>query len=172
MHDQRFRDLNLSFEPPVTDAVTVATNGINYLFLCASGVASHAGSAPEQGRNAVIELAHQLLQLNDLGDPDKGTTVNWTVVRGGERRNVIPANAAAEGDMGYSDYDELERVIADANRFVEKRLIADTSVAFELQRGRPPLPPNPASERLAKLATDVYAFTGRNRWSVPSAPTT
>jgi glutamate carboxypeptidase len=155
------QDYVLSFEPPDTDAVTIATNGINYLFLRVSGIASHAGSAPEQGRNAVIELAHQLLQLNDLGDQDKGTTVNWTVVRGGERRNVIPASATAEGDMRYSDYGELERVTADANRIIDKRLVADTSVVFELQRGRPPLPPNPASKRLAKIAAEVYSFTGR-----------
>jgi glutamate carboxypeptidase len=30
-----------------------------------------------------MELAHQLLQLKDLGDPAKGTTVNWTVVQAG-----------------------------------------------------------------------------------------
>lgn len=155
------QDYVLSFEPPDTDAVTVATNGINYLFLRVEGVASHAGSAPEQGRNAVIELAHQLLQLNDLDDPGKGTTVNWTVVKGGERRNVIPANAVAEGDMRYSHYSELERVTADANRVIANRLIADTTVAFELQRGRPPLPPNPGSQRLAETAARVYAAIGR-----------
>lgn len=155
------QDYVLSFEPPETDDVTVATNGINYLFLKTTGVASHAGSAPEQGRNAITELAHQLLQLNDLGDPEKGTTVNWTIVKGGTRRNIIPAEADAEGDMRYSDYGEIDRVTADVERISRNRLIPDTGVEFRIERGRPPLPRNNASEQLAAVAQKVYEATGR-----------
>jgi glutamate carboxypeptidase len=154
-------DYVLSYEPPETDAVTIATNGINYLFLDVQGRASHAGSAPEQGRNAIIELAYQLLRLDDLGNPETGTTVNWTIVDGGERRNIIPASARAEGDMRYSDFNEIERVIIEANRLVEEHRVPDTTVKFRLQRGRPPLPSNPASRRLAMVAQEVYEATGR-----------
>lgn len=154
------QDYVLSYEPPNTDAVTVATNGINYLSLDVTGIASHAGFAPEQGRNAIIELAHQLLQLNDLGDPEKGTTVNWTIIKGGEKRNIIPAKAVAEGDMRYSDYSEIERVNNDVQRIIQRQLIPDTLVKFQLQRGRPPLPRNPASERMAAMAQKVYREVG------------
>ncbi|RMO00284.1 Glutamate carboxypeptidase, partial [Pseudomonas cannabina] len=71
----RQHDYVFSYEPPDKDAVTVATNGINGLILDVKGKSSHAGSAPEAGRNAAIELAHQMLQLKDLGDAGKGTTV-------------------------------------------------------------------------------------------------
>ncbi len=97
----RQQDYVFSYEPPDRDAVTIATNGINGLFLDVKGRASHAGSAPEQGRNALLELSHQLLRLKDLGDPAKGTTVNWTLASGGEKRNIIPAEASAEADMRY-----------------------------------------------------------------------
>nr|GFA06287.1 hypothetical protein [Tanacetum cinerariifolium] len=92
----RKHDYVFSFEPPDKDAVTVATNGINGVFVDVKGKSSHAGSAPEAGRNAAMELAHQLVQLKDLGDPAKGTTVNWTLIKGGEKRNIIPSSAAAE----------------------------------------------------------------------------
>ena len=151
----------LSYEPPDTEAVVLATNGINYLFLEVSGIAAHAGSAPEQGRNAVIELAHQLLQLRDLGDPALATTVHWTLVQGGERRNIIPAQAQAEGDMRYSHVAEIERVEKAASALVKNRLIPDTQTVFRLERGRPPLALNPATARLASLAQRLYAETGR-----------
>ncbi|MEE5097864.1 M20/M25/M40 family metallo-hydrolase [Pseudomonas alliivorans] len=158
----RQHDYVFSYEPPDKDAVTVATNGINGVILDVKGKSSHAGSAPEAGRNAAIELAHQMLQLKDLGDPAKGTTVNWTLIKGGEKRNIIPSSASAEADMRYSDLGESDRVIADAQRIVQKKLIEGTEVSVRLEKGRPPLAKNPGSEQLAKTAQTLYGKIGRN----------
>ncbi|WP_122570293.1 M20/M25/M40 family metallo-hydrolase [Pseudomonas viridiflava] len=158
----RQHDYVFSYEPPDKDAVTVATNGINGVILDVKGKSSHAGSAPEAGRNAAIELAHQMLQLKDLGDPAKGTTVNWTLIKGGEKRNIIPSSASAEADMRYSALSESDRVIADAQRIVQKKLIDGTEVSVRLEKGRPPLAKNPGSEQLAKTAQTLYGKIGRN----------
>lgn len=150
-------DYVFSYEPPNKDAVTTATNGINGLFLEVKGRSSHAGSAPEDGRNALTELAHQLVQLKDLGDPDKGTTVNWTMAKAGEKRNIIPAIATAEADMRYSDIEETDRVLAQGQRLIRKQLIDDTQVSLRLETGRPPLAKNSGSEQLAGVAQKAYA---------------
>jgi len=152
----RKHDYVFSYEPPDSDAVTTATNGINAVMLEVKGKSSHAGSAPEEGRNAVLELAHQLVQLKDLGDPDKGTTVSWTMIAGGEKRNIIPNKATAEADMRYSDISETERVLADAQKIIGNKLIDDTRVELRVDKGRPPLAKNPASERLAETAQRMY----------------
>ncbi|WP_104096924.1 M20/M25/M40 family metallo-hydrolase [Stutzerimonas kunmingensis] len=152
----RKHDYVFSYEPPDRDAVTTATNGINAVMLEVKGKSSHAGSAPEEGRNAVLELAHQLVQLKDLGDPDKGTTVSWTMIAGGEKRNIIPNKATAEADMRYSDISETQRVLADAQKIIENKLIDDTRVELRVDKGRPPLAKNPASERLAETAQRLY----------------
>ena len=157
----RKHDYVFSFEPPDKDAVTVATNGINGVFVDVKGKSSHAGSAPEAGRNAAMELSHQLVQLKDLGDPAKGTTVNWTLIKGGEKRNIIPSSAAAEGDMRYSDLSESDRVLADGQRIVQGKLIDGTEVSFRLDKGRPPLAKNPATDDLAKTAQAIYGHIGR-----------
>ena len=75
------QDYVLSYEPPDAERVIVGTNGIANLHLDVEGRASHAGSAAEKGRNAAIELSGQIMQLKDLGDPAKGTTVNWTILQ-------------------------------------------------------------------------------------------
>lgn len=155
-------DYVFSYEPPDSDAVTVATNGINGVFIDVKGKSSHAGSAPEEGRNALMELANQLIKLGDLGDKDKGTTVNWTLAKAGDKRNIIPASASAEGDMRYSDLSETERVLEDGKRIVEKKTIDGTDVTFRLEKGRPPLAPNPQSDALAKTAQALYSRTGRD----------
>lgn len=158
----RKQDYVFSYEPPDRDAVTVATNGINGVFLDVKGKSSHAGSAPEAGHNAAMELAHQMLQLKDLGDPAKGTTVNWTLIKGGEKRNIIPSSASAEADMRYADLSETDRVLADAQRIAANKLIDGTEVTLRLEKGRPPLAKNPGSEQLAKAAQALYKKIGRN----------
>ncbi|MCP1506930.1 glutamate carboxypeptidase [Pseudomonas marginalis] len=158
----RQQDYVFSYEPPDRDAITVATNGINGVFLDVKGKSSHAGSAPEAGSNAAMELAHQMLQLKDLGDPAKGTTVNWTLIKGGEKRNIIPSSASAEADMRYADLSETDRVLADAQRIAAKKLIDGTEVTLRLEKGRPPLAKNPGSEQLAKAAQALYRKIGRN----------
>ncbi|KOP54946.1 Glutamate carboxypeptidase [Pseudomonas tremae] len=158
----RQHDYVFSYEPPDKDAVTVATNGINGLILDVKGKSSHAGSAPEAGRNAALELAHQMLQLKDLGDPAKGTTVNWTLSKAGEKRNIIPASASAEADMRYSDLSESDRVLTDGQRIVKNTLIDGTQVTLRMEKGRPPLAKNTGSEQLARTAQTLYKKIGRN----------
>jgi glutamate carboxypeptidase len=134
--------------------------------LTVKGRASHAGQGPEEGRNAAIELAHQLLRLNALGDPDKGTTVNWTIVRAGAKANIIPALATAEADMRYTDTHETTRVLNDARRIVRKHLIAGTEAEVRIERGRPPLLDNKASRELASMAGRIYQDIGRELDSI------
>jgi glutamate carboxypeptidase len=155
------QDLVLSFEPPEKEQVIISTNGIAYVHLDVKGLSSHAGSAPEKGRNAAIELAHQLLQLKDLGDPRQGTTVNWTVVQAGERVNIIPDSATAKADMRLSVLSELARVQKDANRIVGKKLIPGTEVSVRVENRRPPFSKNARTDALALTAKAIYQDLGR-----------
>ena len=74
------------------------------------GRAAHAGVAPEDGANAVIELAHQILAIKDLARIDRGTTVNVTVISGGTAANVIPDKAKASVDVRIAEADESIRI--------------------------------------------------------------
>ena len=156
------QDYVLVYEPPEADQVTVATNGIAYVHLDVKGLASHAGSAPEKGRNAVVELSHQIMQLTELGNAKKGTTVNWTVLQTGERVNIIPDKASAIADMRMSELSELDRVQQDANRLIQTKFIPDTSVTVKVENRRPPFSKNPASDKLAALSNDIYQELGKH----------
>jgi len=156
------QDYVLVYEPPEADVVTVATNGIAYVHLDVKGRASHAGSAPEAGRNAALELSNQIVQLKDLGDPAKGTTVNWTVVRSGDRVNIIPEAASATADMRMSDVAEVQRVQADADKIIQKKLIADTDVKVKVENRRPPFSRNADSDHLAAAADGIYKELGKS----------
>jgi glutamate carboxypeptidase len=156
------QDYVLVFEPPEADVVTVATNGIAYVHLDVKGRASHAGSAPEAGRNAAIELSNQIIQLKDLGSTAKGTTVSWTVLQAGDRVNIIPEKAGATADMRMSDVGEIARVQADADKIVQHRLIPDTEVTVKVENRRPPFSRNAATDGLAATADGIYRELGKS----------
>ncbi|MEO8103344.1 MAG: M20/M25/M40 family metallo-hydrolase [Betaproteobacteria bacterium] len=156
-------DLTMSHEgsPVASDRLSLATAGIAAVTLKVTGKASHAGSSPERGRNAIYELAHQMLQTRDFSDAATGVKMNWTMISGGTNRNVIPAEASGAADvrvLRVADYEGLEKKI---RATLVKQLIADTKVEMTFERRRPPLELNPAAAAIARHAQSIYAEIGR-----------
>ena len=151
-------DAVLSFEGAYVkeDKLSLATAGIASVTLNVTGKASHAGSAPELGVNALYELSHQILQMRDLSDPATGLKMNWTISKSGSNRNVIPASATAGADvrvLKVSDYDRIEQQV---NERVKKQLIPEAKVELKFERRRPPLEATDASRPLARHAQQIY----------------
>ncbi|MCY4600087.1 MAG: glutamate carboxypeptidase [Acidobacteria bacterium] len=143
------------------DRLALTTAGIGAVLLEVTGRASHAGGAPEQGRNALYELAHQMLQMRDLSDAAAGIKLNRTIASGGSARNVIPARARATADfrvLRVAAYDEVERL---GRERVGNHVIPDTTVEVSFERRRPPLEGSEASRSLAAHAQSVYRELGR-----------
>ena len=144
-----------------SDSLRLATSGNGAALLKVKGRSSHAGSAPSDGRNALYELAYQILQMRDLSDPTTGATLNWTVARAGAARNIIPAAAEATADarvLRVGDWDVLEGRL---KARITRKLIPDTQVSVTLERRRPPLEASPASRAMAAHAAEVYGTIGR-----------
>jgi glutamate carboxypeptidase len=144
-----------------SDKLALATAGIASAILRVKGRASHAGSAPDMGRNALYELSHQIMQTRDLSDPSTGLKMNWTLASAGSNRNVIPADAVATADvrvLRVSDYDRIERAVRER---IKTKLIPDTQVEMIFERRRPPLEATAASRALGAHAVRVYAELGK-----------
>lgn len=107
----------LVFEPCGADgAIKTARKGVALGRVLAQGRASHAGLAPEEGRNAVVGLASVLPAIARLGDADLGTTVTPTLMRGGSTMNTVPAEAEVHLDIRFLDDRELRRIERDLHR--------------------------------------------------------
>ena len=145
----------------VGDKLVIWRKGAGVIEVTVKGKASHAGNAPELGRNAAMEVAHQMLQISKLADPAKLTSVNFTVVQSGDRENVIPDLAVAKADVRVVTSDEFSRVERDLVEAVKNKLIPETQVTATFTRNFPPLPRNKATESLAAQAQRLYAELGR-----------
>src|SRR6266852_4235586 len=76
-----------------------ARKGVGEAEIIVHGRASHAGLAPEQGVNAVHELARQISRIEQWNDLRRGIGVNADVIEGGTRVNVIAERARAVVDL-------------------------------------------------------------------------
>ena len=148
----------LCVEPGIPgDAVMNWRKGIGRLTMMVTGRNAHAGIEPEKGRNATVELANQILQLSNLGNPAKMTTVNWTLLDKTKTPvNVIPDSAWAQADVRVLYPEEFDRVLKDAKKIAEKHLIPDTKVEFDFFKGRPPFAKNDKTEKLVARLQNIY----------------
>src|SRR5580700_637946 len=91
-----------------------ARKGVGEAEVIAHGRASHAGLAPQEGVNAIHELARQIARLEKWNDLRRGVTINAGLIEGGTRTNVIPERARAVLDLRatrVSDMRNLERLL-------------------------------------------------------------
>ena len=148
----------LCFEPGIHgDKVMNWRKGIGRLTMEVKGRNAHAGIAPQDGRNATVELAHQILQLRNLGDSKKMTTVNWTLLDKTKTPvNVIPDYAWAQADVRLMYNDEYERIMKDAQKIVAKNLIPETSVNLSMFQGRPPFTKNDKTDKMIAIMQNIY----------------
>jgi glutamate carboxypeptidase len=155
-------DVTLNLEGGrVGDGLTIWRKGSGTINVEVKGRAAHAGGSPELGRNAAMELAHQMLQLGKLANTDKGTTINFTIVKSGDRKNVIPDYAVADADIRALVSEEFDRVERELPEAVKNKLIPDTVVTTTLTRTFPIMPQNAQTDALAAMAQRVYGEIGR-----------
>jgi glutamate carboxypeptidase len=104
-------DVELNLEPgDLPDTLTVWRKGSTNFHIEVKGRAAHAGIAPQDGRNAALELIHQLAGLDAFPKSGDGITVNLTVMHAGTRANIIPEDAWADVNVRVRDKADFARV--------------------------------------------------------------
>lgn len=151
--------LVLEFGSP-QDKVTSWRKGIGYYGFEVEGRAAHAGAEPEKGCNALLEAAHQALQLSKLNNPKKQTSINFTVFQAGERPNIIPDFAKVQADVRVLYDQEYERLERDFVGLSHHKLLPCTKIKILAEKGRPPFPPNSKTDALVKKAQEIYQQIG------------
>jgi glutamate carboxypeptidase len=121
VHSERFAgfDACLCFEGGERtreghEAVIVKRKAAATLLVKAQGRSSHSGSAPEQGRSALLALsatAQLVASHNDPAGPDRLTAVP-TILRSGDAFNVVPAEGELLCDLRADRLEAFDPVFA------------------------------------------------------------
>ena len=167
-------DVVLSYEPTPakavykTEGVLLAAAGTATATMTVKGRSSHAGAAPDIGRNALVELAHQIGQTADIAKAIPGAQLNWTEASSGKVRNQIPDLAQASADVRLTAADAAVKPEAALKAQVAQRKVADTETSIVLKIGRPPFAGDARTRALAQRAQAIYAeLDGRQLMLIP-----
>lgn len=155
-------DVELNLEPgDPPDVLTVWRKGSTTYRIEVKGRAAHAGVAPQDGRNAAVELIHQIQADDVFPHSGEGLTANLTLMNAGSRENIIPENASAAINVRVRDKADFDRVLHTYQANAQHTQVPDTQVTVSSTPAFPPLAGNPGTNDLATRAQAIYGGLGR-----------
>lgn len=155
-------DVELNLEPgDPPDVITVWRKGSTSFHIDVKGRAAHAGVAPQDGRNAAVELIHQIQADDVFPHSGEGITANLTLMKAGSRENIIPDTASAAINVRVRDKADFDRVEKAYRANSTKTQVPDTTVTVTRSPAYPPLASNPGTDALAARAEAIYAGIDR-----------
>lgn len=144
-------------EPSARAALKIERKGVSLYSVEAVGRAAHAGLEPERGINATVELAHQVIAIAGLGDPQLGTTVTPAVISAGTTTNTVPAGGQVSVDVRARTVEEQDRV--DAAMHGLRPVLPGAGLTIHGGPNRPPLERRRSADLLER-AVQAYRELG------------
>ena len=132
--------------------------GVGGFWVKVKGRAAHSGGDHQAGRNAIEEMAHQVIAIQKLTDYSKQTTVNVGVIQGGTVSNVVPEETNIEVDVRVMQPGEWERIEAEVKNL--KPVLDGTSIEITGGLNRPPMPFDNTMKAAFEKARSIAAKIG------------
>lgn len=142
----------------VDGALKTWRKGVGEFWVKTKGRAAHSGGDHEKGRNAIEEMAHQVIAIQKLTDYSKQTTLNVGVIQGGTVSNVVPEEALIQVDVRVMQPGEWERLEAEMSKL--KPVLDGTSIEISGGLNRPPMPFDETMKATFEKARSIAARIG------------
>ncbi len=141
--------------------IVSARKGNAWYTLTAQGRSAHAGVEPEKGRNAILEIAHQTLQLTSINGWREGVAINAGIISGGSATNVVPESAMARFDLRFLRNEDRLATEARWHELLKKHCVADVETTLMLEPDpRNPMTLTPASKEMVRTAKGLASTLG------------
>lgn len=138
--------------------VVVARKGRAIYRVTVEGRSAHAGSAHDQGANAIVQLADIVQQIDSFTDYERDLTFNVGTLHGGSVVNRVPHFASAAVEMRAFRTDVFEDGVARMLALPQAtQQVASANgdyrcqVKLDVVKRTRPWPRNPATERLLAI---------------------
>ncbi len=142
--------------------IVSARKGLTTYELAVHGHAAHAGVEPDKGVSAILELAHQILQFQQVHGWREGVTINTGVISGGMALNVVPDFAQASIELRYLH--PQDRIATEARwaEIMQQKLLPKTEITLHalITTRSHPLVCTPESLILAEQAQNIAHMLG------------
>jgi glutamate carboxypeptidase len=141
--------------------IVSARKGDAWYTLTAHGRSAHAGVEPEKGRNAIVEMAHQVLQFQSINGWREGVTINAGVISGGTLPNVVPDFAQARFDLRFLRVEDKVATEECWREIMRRQRMPGTELTLEVEPNfKLPMTRTPESLKLASRAQEIASLLG------------
>jgi glutamate carboxypeptidase len=151
-----------NFETGFTDhGLVVQRKGCWRFFVEVFGRGCHVGNDPENGRSAILEMAHKIIEIEKLTDFSKGYNVNAGTIEGGTVANAAPAYCKIECDFRYTHPEDLPVLRKKVEEVCSRTWVPGTKTKVSDNVGfgtMQKLPENMDLLRLAQQAAEENGF--------------
>lgn len=144
----------------VDNGIVVGRKGVAWLVLEVKGIAAHAGNDPENGRSAILEIAHKVIAIQNLTDWEKGISFNVGVIQGGTVSNAVPDYAKIIVDMRYTDPDDLPGITKQVEEIAARTYVEGTTTTVALKDGIMPMKTTDGVKQLFALVKKACEENG------------
>jgi glutamate carboxypeptidase len=149
----REHEVAFGFEPALSDgSIASSRRGTGNFTLRFHGKAAHSGRNPYEGMNALIPLAHFILECQKLNGRRDSIFINPAIVAGGTAPNVVPDFASCQINVRTTSSNDETWILEELDRFVAE-IPKDGGYRGEISGGftAPPKMLNPQIESLIEL---------------------
>lgn len=148
-------------EPARKDGSIVSSRlgGGNYV-LSVQGKAAHSGIEPQNGCNAIDELAHKIIKLRALNNYDEGMIVNVGFIEGGQATNIVAPTAAAHIGIRMRSIEQAEYLDTKIREICATPDIPGTTIQVEGGLNRPPMFKDERTIKLVEIVKRIGAQLG------------
>lgn len=150
-----------NFETGFTDhSLVVQRKGCWRFFIETFGRGCHVGNDPENGRSAILEMAHKIIEIEKLTDYSKQYNVNVGTIEGGTVANAAPAYCKVECDFRYTHPEDLPLLRKKVDEVCSRQYVPDTSTKVSDSVGFATMTRLPGNIELLKIAQEVAEESG------------
>lgn len=150
-----------NFETGFTDHSLVAQRkGCWRFFIETFGRGCHVGNDPENGRSAILEMAHKIIEIEKLTDYSKQYNVNVGTIEGGTVANAAPAYCKVECDFRYTHPEDLPVLRKKVDEVCSRQYVPDTTTRVSDSVGFATMTRLPGNLELLKIAQEVAEESG------------
>ncbi len=150
-----------NFETGFTDhSLVVQRKGCWRFFVEVWGRGCHVGNDPENGRSAILEMAHKIIEIEKLTDYSKQYNVNVGTIEGGTVANAAPAYCKVECDFRYTRPEDLPVLRKKVDEVCSKTYVPDTTTKVSDSVGFATMARLDGNLELLKVAQEVAEENG------------
>lgn len=131
--------------------VVTGRKGKTGYMLDITGRSGHAAFAAREKASAILELAHKVVAIEQLNDPERQLVVNVGTVMGGIGPNTVPEFASAQIDIRYLNGDDGNYCDTELQHIAAKSCVPGTSSVLTVSSARKPMEQSEGNTRLFSL---------------------